>query len=73
MYLMRNRYADGYQDAIQEVADKWITEGAESALAYIKANLRKAEVAEAVRLFQQELDRTAPAIGAALTKFVEEN
>jgi hypothetical protein len=41
MYLMGNTYGDGYQDAMQEVADKWTTEGAESALAYIKGNLRK--------------------------------
>jgi hypothetical protein len=52
MYLMRNTYGDGYQDAMQEVADKWITEGAESALAYIKAATRSASTY--AKLFQQE-------------------
>lgn len=37
--MARNRYAEGYQDALAEVLAKWQDEGAEAALEYIDTNL----------------------------------
>lgn len=34
-----NTYGDGYQDALQEVLDKWEMDGPDAAMSYIRDNL----------------------------------
>jgi hypothetical protein len=41
---MPANYGQGYQDALQDVLDKWNAEGAEAALKYIRDNLAAGRV-----------------------------